>query len=628
MPKPPRQPLRWYKKLTFSVVTTVAVLAVVEFALRLAGVQPVTESRDPFVGFSQQIPLMEPVRDAAGKEYLRTARGKLVWFNDQLFPKRKEKGTRRVFSLGGSTTYGHPYDDTTSFSGWMREYLPVADGTHRWEVINCGGISYASYRVAALMEELIQYEPDLFVVFSAHNEFLERRTYADMFARSTVSLQLHAALAHTRTYAFADRLLHREPAKPSNLLPAEVDEVLNHTIGPTDYHRDAKWRGQVLAHYELNLRRMVAIARQANCKIVFVTPASNERNCSPFKSEFAEQVTEAQRTEVLELISRAEQQASNDALQQAISTLAQATQIAPEFAETRYRLGKLLMEAQRYDEAHIEFMAALNEDICPLRAVDEVSAAIRRVGEELEVPIVDFEKQLRAMCQQEYGHPCLGEEYFLDHVHPTIEVNRKLALWIIDALQRSKIVQGMDLQEAPMQPALAAVTERVMSRIDQRAHGVALRNLAKVLHWSGKFVEAAPRASDALELLVDDPESRYVLADCLHHTGDDLGALAQYELLFSGPNDWGKAYLPYADLLVERGEFARAKPYLILALVIDPANAYTHYLLGRTHLELGEYSFAIDSLTEANRIFPNDPETLKLLDQSKGRLSDSQMTNE
>ena len=620
MPKPSRQPLRWYKKVIFSLLTTIVALAVVEFALRVAGIQPVTDSRDPFVGFSQQIPLMESVRDEAGKEFLRTARSKLHWFNDQVFPKQKESDVRRVFCLGGSTTYGHPYDDKTSFSGWLREYLPVVDGAHRWEVINCGGISYASYRVAALMEELVQYDPDLFVVFSAHNEFLERRTYADMFERSAASLQIHAALSHTRTYALADRLILGEPGNPRTLLPAEVDEILNHTIGPSDYHRDPKWRSQVVAHYELNLRRMVTIARQANCQIVFVVPASNERNCSPFKSEFAEQATAAQRSEVLDLIAQAERESE---LEKAISTLTKATQVAPELAEARYRLGKLLMQAQRFENAHIEFMAALNADVCPLRAIDEIAAAIRRVGAQLHVPVIEFEKQLRELCQQHFGHSCLGEEYFLDHVHPTIEVNRQLALWIIDELQRAKIVLGIDPRAAQIRSELATATEHVMNRIDQRAHGVALRNLAKVLHWSGKFAEAAPRASDALELLIDDPESRYVLADCLYHTGDDKGALAQYELLFSGPNDWSKAYMPYADLLVERREFARAKPYLMLALLTDPTNAYTHFLLGRTHLELGEYRFAVDNLTEANRIFPDEPETIKLLHAAQSKLAEN-----
>ncbi len=613
MRTPNRPPLSWPKKLLFAFFTTLMVLTLVESAAWVAGVQPLTDTRDPFVGFSDQVPLMESVRDEAGREWMRTARSKLIWFNDQAFAKKKAAGTKRVFCLGGSTTYGHPYDDTTSFSGWMREFLPVAESSSDWEVINCGGISYASYRVAALMEELVQYEPDLFVVFSAHNEFLERRTYSDLLERSVASLWIHAALARTRTYALADHLLSPQEVTPQNTLPGEVDEILNHTIGPVDYHRDLSWRKQVVDHYELNLRRMLAIARRANCGIVLVTPASNERNCSPFKSEFAASRTDDLRTEVQEALAEAERSLSSGNIENGIETLRRAAQVAPEFAETRYRLGQLLMKAGKNKEAGAEFIAAMNEDVCPLRAVAEISATLQRVRVEQKVPIVDFERRLRAECERELGHGCLGEEYFLDHVHPTIEVNRKLAVWIIEALQVQGVVENRNLSDPDLQVAIAEAGERVLGRIDRRAHGVALRNLAKVLHWSGKFVEAAPRAVDALELLGDDAESRYVLADCLHQMGDDKGALAQYELLFEGPQDWGKAYLPYAELLVGRGEFVKARAFLMMAVLHDPQNAYTHFLLGRTHLELGEFRFAKDSLEESNRLAPNESATLELL---------------
>ena len=54
---------------------------------------------------------------------------------------------------------------------------PAADPSRRWEVINAGGISYASYREAKLVEEIARYQPDLVLVYSGHNEFLEERTY-------------------------------------------------------------------------------------------------------------------------------------------------------------------------------------------------------------------------------------------------------------------------------------------------------------------------------------------------------------------------------------------------------------------------------------------------------------------
>jgi hypothetical protein len=180
-PTPRRKKLSAWKKSTFALLTTALVFALLEGLLALCGVRPVGVDSDPYVGFAANIPLFVERREVDGRSYLATAENKLPWFNPQRFAKRKPRGTYRIFCLGGSTTYGRPYRDTASFSGWLRELLPVVDSGHPWEVINAGGISYASYRVVRVMEELTRYEPDLFVVYSGHNEFLERRTYQDLF---------------------------------------------------------------------------------------------------------------------------------------------------------------------------------------------------------------------------------------------------------------------------------------------------------------------------------------------------------------------------------------------------------------------------------------------------------------
>ncbi len=254
------------KKLLFSLISVTAFFLALEGVLALVGVRPEADSHDPYVGFSSRIPLMQLSEDAAGARTLTTAPGKLVWFNEQTFAPTKPPGTRRVFCLGGSTTYGRPYGDLTSYSNWLRHLLPMVDGETNWEVINAGGVSYASYRVAAVMEELAQYEPDLFIVYSAHNEFLERRTYANMFAQSDLKIGVSSVLSSTRTWTAMRRLAGRggaESKSPDELLPAEVDEVLNHSIGPADYQRDDAWRKKVIHHYQLNLARMVKIARDS-----------------------------------------------------------------------------------------------------------------------------------------------------------------------------------------------------------------------------------------------------------------------------------------------------------------------------------------------------------------------------
>ena len=136
--RPSRRRLPRWKKLLYSVLTSVALFVVLEGVLLLLDFQPDGVSRDPYVGFKSSVPLFVERAGDDGRAILVTAENKRDYFNDQQFLKRKPRGTYRVFCMGGSTTYGRPYDDTTSFPGWLRELLPVADASRDWEVINAG----------------------------------------------------------------------------------------------------------------------------------------------------------------------------------------------------------------------------------------------------------------------------------------------------------------------------------------------------------------------------------------------------------------------------------------------------------------------------------------------------------
>lgn len=164
-------PLR--KKLAFAAVTGLTIVLALELALWACGVQPAYCQRDPYAGFTPQVPHFQVETNAGGEAIVTVVPKKRESLNEQTFPRKKQPGTYRIVCLGGSATYGRPFFDHTSFAGWLRAFLPKADPTRKWEVINAGAISYASYRVKGLMAELAQYEPDLFIAYMGHNEFLE-----------------------------------------------------------------------------------------------------------------------------------------------------------------------------------------------------------------------------------------------------------------------------------------------------------------------------------------------------------------------------------------------------------------------------------------------------------------------
>ena len=604
----PSRKLSLRKKIAFATVTTLVFFALLELVLAGLGIHPQSSTTDRTAGFSSYSPLFVESTDVDGQLLMKTAEGKLHWFNQQSFPKLKAAGTQRVFCMGGSTTYGHPYWDETSFAGWLRQYLPMIDSQHKWEVINAGGISYGSYRVAALMEELAHYQPDMFVIYCAHNEFLERRTYSQMFDQPAVIRHLTALMSRTRIGTLADKIvqsargqLRAAAASQAKLLPAEVDEELNHTVGPVDYHRDDAWHAQVVADYESNLHRMLAIAAGCGAKIVFVMPAANEKDCSPFKSETSP-LTDSTIQQLETHFSQGDQALADLQFESAEAAYRRALELDERNADTHYRLGRALLQQANLDQAFREFRRAIDEDLCPLRATTEIELSIRRVAQADAVPLVDFQARLRRWTQAQSGSTILGDEQFLDHVHPTIEVNRLMAVWIIEELQQQKLVGGKSITDAERQIELEEIRAKVVGAIDQEDEVFAIRNLAKVLHWSGKFAEAIPRARDVLELAPRDPESRYIVACCLANLGQVEEALEEYDLLFADGIGYPRAYLPYGELLAASGQYEQAKAYLLLAILRSPNSATIYESLAEVHLALGEKKFAEEAIEKAGQL--------------------------
>lgn len=629
-PSPPRRRRRSrLARLLAGALLAALAVGALELLLLAAGVEPLARRHDPYVGFAPR-PLFEP--DGSGR--LVTAPGKRRLFNEQSFAAVKPPGTVRVFCLGGSTTYGRPYDDRGSFAAWLRALLPALDPARVYEVVNAGGISYASYRVAVLMEELAGYEPDLFVVYTGQNEFLEQRTYADVLARPRWFLALSSALASLRSFTLAHALV--APDAPPlgggrEVLSDEVAPILDRTFGPDDYTRDDRLRGVVVEHFEHELRRMVALARGAGAEIVLVTPASSLRDCAPFKSVPDAGLDADARARLERLVAEGATARRAGALEPAIAALGEATALAPRHALAWYELGEALAAAGRAEPARQALQRALDEDVCPLRAIGPLVDAVRRVARDEDVPLVDFEAAVRARAPG--GAP--GAELFLDHVHPTLDGYGRLADLIVETL----VASGWLRPARTLGPAeRAALEARVRAQVDATAHGIALRNLAKVLSWAGKAEEAQRLAARADAALGADAESRFLLGLVADRGGDPAGAEAHYRAALALDDGYLEAAGNLAELLLrqERVEDAleplaharRIAPDDVrlaategLALVragraeqgaavlegaIDAAPDYAiaHNNLGVASLALGRTRAALSSFDEAVRLDP------------------------
>ena len=606
-PVRPQPRLTPWKKGLFSVLATAGFFVLLEVLLGLGGVSPGSAASDPYVGFSSTVPLFVEDGRTEGRAYMATAPNKIGWFNEQRFLKKKPPGAYRIFSLGGSTTYGRPYNDTVSFSGWLREFLSEADPGRNWEVINAGGVSYASYRVAKLMEELLAYEPDLFIIYSGHNEFLERRTYPQLIEAPAALTDLAGWLSHTRIYAAGSRIIRalEEPvpqAPDATLLPSEVDTILARSVGPHEYHRDDKFRQQVIAHYRFNLNRMLEMARFSGVEVILITPASNLKDCSPFKSEFSAELSEKQTAEFQTLLDRGLQAAKLGQREKALAAFDKAESIDGRYADLHYQRGRVLMKLERWPEAAAAFRRALQEDVCPLRILPQMRQTITELAALHDVPLIDFAGIIEKRSEQ--GIP--GADHFLDHVHLTIEGYRLLALELLAKLDQENIfVPSRDWNDTTIQ----RVVERVESGLNTRAHGIAARNLARVFAWAGKEEEAARLAELTVKWLGADAESYHVLGRQAQQRGNHAEAMNYFRKALEVYPEYAEAHTLLGSELFWKGEVDEAMRHLREALRAKPDLPKAHSNLGLVLASLGEVDEAILHYRQALRYEPDSAET-------------------
>lgn len=425
---------RWLFRMT-AVVLGLSVFALMELALVVLDIGGLDEQHDPFVGFDEVRPLF--VLNESGTR-LEIPKSRQRFFAPESFPTKKPKDTFRVFCLGGSTVQGRPYSSDTSFTKWLQLSLETAQPDRNWEVINCGGISYASYRLVPILQECIAYEPDLFIICTGHNEFLEERTYGHIKQTPAALKATHRFVSQLRTYSLLrsgyqfltnGEALSRD--RPN--LSVDADALLNYKNGIEAYHRDLDFRAGVIAHFEHNVRRMITLSENAGIPLILIRPPSNLRDCPPFKSLHRDGLSHDDLNRWQELVEQAKAHYRDD-LFQSVRLFEQSLEIDDEYAATHYELGRCHLLTGNPDLARESFLRALAQDICPLRMIAPLENALSDVAADTDTPLVDAFTMLEVECP----NGILGDAILVDHVHPKFRGHQLIA----NALTQTMIERG------------------------------------------------------------------------------------------------------------------------------------------------------------------------------------------
>lgn len=194
----------------------------------------------------------------------------------------KPAGTRRVFCFGGSALAGLGHSPNVTLAAQLQCALDAGASDVDYEVFNLGVVAFASGQVRDMVADVLDYaEPDLLVVYSGNNEFLE--VHSELFAaaqgRGPGALarlaRSSALLRGLRGGGRLDRAALEASVSTRDL--AANDARVDHSSLMEQVELADGDVARVLDQYQANLEAIARLAEEAEVPLALCTVESNWR---------------------------------------------------------------------------------------------------------------------------------------------------------------------------------------------------------------------------------------------------------------------------------------------------------------------------------------------------------------
>jgi tetratricopeptide (TPR) repeat protein len=406
------------KRTVFRLLCTLIplmLLCTAEITLRLCGYG----GYDPLirkVGETPRGTLM--ITDPAGARGFFFANRERPGRNEEYsFYSPKESNTTRIVLVGGSAIQGFPQSRTFAASAFLKEMLTDCWPERTVEIINLGTTGVASFPAAKFLDQALDYDPDMVVVYSGHNEFYGAYGVASVnrAGRSPRILEMqYRARALALVQAVSERVYDGNRHESKTLMEVMIGQE---NIGPSDWRRDAA--ANLLFHH---VGAMVKSCRERGVPVIVCTLPSNERDLAPIGIDPPD-------ADINEAVQNAARSFREDPKRIA-EELKSVLQTHPDHARAHFYLGKALFLLEEYPVAREHFLAARDLDLMPWRAPSVSQAAIRKAAIEGGALLCDIEAAFR---KQSPGG-AIGWEMMDDHVHPSLRGQAEVARAIVQMM--------------------------------------------------------------------------------------------------------------------------------------------------------------------------------------------------
>ncbi|MCX8156092.1 MAG: tetratricopeptide repeat protein [Verrucomicrobiae bacterium] len=492
----------------------------------------------------------------------------------------KPPGTLRLVVLGESAAMGDP-EPAYGLPRVLEVMLQECRPTQKVEVINAAATAINSHVIRDIARDALPLQADAWLLFMGNNEVVGPFGAGTVFGRRAPGLALIRASLAAKKFKLGQALDDCRRALAGGEPPTweGMELFLEHRVPA-----DAPQLERVYAHFEQNLRDILATARRARIPVYLCTIPVNLRDCAPLAAVHRPALppeTAARFDRLLrEAAAAMHQQHPADALEK----LEEALSLSPHHAGALFLRGHCRRALGQEAPARADWAAALQEDALRFRADARINQIIRRVAAEFHdagVVLVDAEAQLA----QASPHQTPGREFFWEHVHLNFAGNYAVAAAVAAALGQAASLPSTNLVAARL--ALTdfdqhQVTEQVLRRLEQPP-------------FTGQWDNAAQRLQ--LKAQLDQWRPRLTPAALREQAAVHDAALARR------PGDW-VLYARRAELWEAAGELQRAQQDWEQVRKLMPAHVEALYRLGNLADKQGLPDLAEQHFRAALRLRP------------------------
>ncbi len=363
------------------------------------------------------------VEPASFKPYFFSNPDRPGYVDQACFVMPKPANTLRIFIVGESAAKGYPQPPNLAMGSFLEEMLSELLPEKKIEVISLAATAVASFPLRYIVNEAVEYDPDLFIFYTGNNEFFGAYGTSSINAAGI----LPQGILPLVRCAYGSAIV--QAVSSLNTKTGADVTLMEEMIGQAVIEADASERIKAVENLENNLIEMASVVKEKGIPALICATAGNEAGLYPLGEPDWNGLPDNRKIYVSEIIKQAEDILKTDP-EDAEYKLKKLLKEVPFHSGVYYLLAKAQFSLGKKKDAAENFRKAVKYDTMPWRPIPEMEKAAKRAAKKTSSIYCNIAEEFRKISSE----GAAGSEFLDDHVHLSVRGQAEAARNMLKAI--------------------------------------------------------------------------------------------------------------------------------------------------------------------------------------------------